>query len=150
MIQPQPSRLIKGLSLLEVLIAVIILSVGLLGIAALQANALKSNQSALQRSQAVMLANFILDAMRANRQAAIAGAYNTSSPLCITPSPGGSLVEHDRREWILALKNNLGDAPTTCGFIQCDSTGLCTIRITWDDSRAGGEANQSFEVSTQL
>lgn len=63
----------RGVSLLEVLIAVVVLAVGLLGIARLQTQTLKLNHSAAQRSHAVMLAYSIMDAMRANRAAAAAG-----------------------------------------------------------------------------
>jgi len=51
--------------MIEVLVAVLVLAIGLLGVAALQTNALKNNQSAFQRSQASMLAYYMMDAMRA-------------------------------------------------------------------------------------
>ena len=70
----------RGASLIEVLVAFLLLSFGLLGLSGLQINALKNNQSALQRSQATMLAYFMMDAMRANKDAAIAGTYNLGTP----------------------------------------------------------------------
>ncbi|QIK36823.1 type IV pilus modification protein PilV [Caldichromatium japonicum] len=141
-----------GFTLIEVLVALIVLSVGLLGVAALQANALKTNHSALQRSQAVMLAYFMLDAMRANRQAALNGDYDlgsTANPVCTSPS-GSTLVTHDQAAWINALKQNLGNVSTTCGMIDCDNTGDCTVQIQWDDSRAGGLSTQMIEVRSRL
>ncbi|WP_438438152.1 type IV pilus modification protein PilV [Hydrogenophilus thermoluteolus] len=68
------------MSQIEILIAVLVLAVGLLGVAALQANALKTNQSAVARSQAAMLAYLILDAMRANRDAATSGGVQPGKP----------------------------------------------------------------------
>jgi len=56
----------RGVSLLEVLIAVLILAIGLLGVAALQASALRNSQSSLERSQAVIYTYTILDSMRSN------------------------------------------------------------------------------------
>ena len=56
-----------GFTLLEVLIALLVLSFGLLGLAALQAYSVKANQSANFRSQATALASMMLDNMRANR-----------------------------------------------------------------------------------
>ena len=56
-VRVQPPRLPtgqQGMSLLEVLIAVLVLAIGLLGIAALQATALRNSQSSLERNQAVM------------------------------------------------------------------------------------------------
>ena len=61
-----------GSSLIEVLIAVLVVSVGLLGTAGLQLASLKNNQSAMQRSEAVVLTYSILDRMRANRDVAAA------------------------------------------------------------------------------
>lgn len=145
----------RGVSLLEVLIAVVVLAVGLLGIARLQTQTLKLNHSAAQRSHAVMLAYSIMDAMRANRAAAAAGDYNTgspSNPTCSVPKASGSLASQDLRDWFFRLRKNLGEADTTCAMISCDTNSppRCTVRIFWDDSRAGGEANQSIEITSQL
>lgn len=148
----------RGVGLIEILVAVLILALGLLGMAGLQANALKTNQSAYARGQAVMLSYYILDAMRADRSAAVSLAYNTGavsggvitpicSPLAIT---GTALADNNRKDWINSLKTSLGNENTTCGAIDCDVTGLCTIQITWDDSRAGGLGAQRFETQSRL
>ena len=72
----------RGVALIEVLIAFLILSVGLVGFSALQVRAVKATQSSLQRNDAAMLANFILESMRANKAAAIdlALPYNLTTP----------------------------------------------------------------------
>lgn len=143
----------RGVSLIEILIAVLVLAVGLLGVAALQANALKTNQSAVARSQAAMLAYLILDAMRANRDAAASGAYNLGSldnPACTAPT-ASNLATSDQAYWLGKLKENLGDA--ACGAILCTTASTattCTVRIRWDDSRAGGSDTQTFDVATRL
>lgn len=62
-----------GVSLIEVLISVVILGIGMLGIAAMQARALQNNSSSLERSQMVVQSYAILDAMRANLTAARGG-----------------------------------------------------------------------------
>ena len=66
----------QGLSLLEIMISVLVLSIGILGMATLQLQALKSNQSALTRTEATQYAYMINDMMRANRSAALNGQYN--------------------------------------------------------------------------
>ncbi|MGE5625332.1 MAG: type IV pilus modification protein PilV, partial [Bacillota bacterium] len=66
----------SGFSLIEVLIALVILSVGTLGIAAMMAVSLKSKNSAYSRTQANDLAYTILDRMRANRATAIQHGYD--------------------------------------------------------------------------
>ena len=55
-----------GFTLIEVLIAMIVLAVGLLGLAGLQATSLRNNQSAYNRIKATQLAYDIADRMRAN------------------------------------------------------------------------------------
>jgi type IV pilus assembly protein PilV len=157
--QPRPSCQ-RGVGLIEVLVAVVILSLGLLGMAGLQANALKTNQSSYARTQAVMLSYYMLDAMRADRAAALSAAlpYNTGAlasgvigPACATGDiAGATLADNTRKDWIGSLKTNLGDAATTCGAIFCEVGGNCTVQITWDDSRAGGMGEQRFETKSRL
>lgn len=68
-----------GVTLVEVLVSVAVLSIGLLGLAQLQMNGVRQSQSALLRTQATMLAYSMADRMRANRAGVTAGAYNQSS-----------------------------------------------------------------------
>ncbi|MCW5654105.1 type IV pilus modification protein PilV [Hydrogenophaga sp.] len=158
MSRPPLSRRQRGVGLIEILVAVLILALGLLGMAGLQANALKTNQSSYARGQAVMLSYYMLDAMRADRSAAVSLAYNTGtvsagvitpicSPLAIT---GSTLADNNRKDWIESLKISLGADEATCGAINCDVDGVCTIQITWDDSRAGGLGAQRFETQSRL
>lgn len=137
----------QGVGLLEVLIAVVILAVGLLGIAGLQVQALKTNQGSLQRSQVVMLSYFILDAMRADKANAKNGVYNINKT-CNVPNVG-ALPDNNKHEWLQALKNGLGDTNQTCGQIACDAAGNCAVTVWWDDSRSGGNI-QSMETRTRL
>ena len=134
----------KGVSLLEVLVAILILSFGLLGLAALQTNALRNSQSSFQRSQAVMLTYFIVDAIRVDR--ANVGSY-TMGKTCTAPGTG-SLAAATKDTWIKTIQTNLGTS--ACGEITCN-TGDCTIKIYWNDERAiGGYSTQVFETRTRL
>nr|WP_193553247.1 type IV pilus modification protein PilV [Xanthomonas arboricola] len=142
-----------GVSLIEVLISVVILGIGMLGIAAMQARALQNNSSSLERSQMVVQSYAILDAMRANLAAARAGAYNIGMT-CNVPT-GGNLAANDQRDWINALKSSMG--ATACGSIQCEANGVrCTVAVRWDDSRAtalgttDNTAQRQFSVVTRL
>lgn len=121
----------QGASLLEVLISVLILGIGMLGIAALQATALRNSQSSLEQSQAVIQTYAMFDAMRVNREAAIAGAYN--GELCDVPAAAGDLVSGDLRRWMQSVTDSLGEG--SCGTIACIGDD-CTITVEWDDSRA--------------
>jgi type IV pilus assembly protein PilV len=133
------------MSMLEVLVAFIILAVGLLGLAGLQANALKNNQSSLQRSQAIMLSYSILDAIRADR--ANSASY-TMAATGTAPS-GSSLISATQGAWINNLKTVLGSSSSTQGSIACD-TSKCTITITWDDTRGGGTSTETLVTEARI
>src|SRR3990172_9167298 len=94
-----------GFTLMEVLVAVVVLSIGLLGLANLQTVGMKSNNSAYLRTQATLLAYDIADRMRANIAGVTANAYNAistkpSDPGCIASdcSPG-NLAVSDAFQW---------------------------------------------------
>ena len=150
-----PAKHNSGFSTIEVLVAVLILAIGLLGVAAIQTTALKNNNSALQRSQATMLAYFMMDAMRANRSVAIIGSYDLAKT-CVAPATG-SLITNDQNAWINALKGDpsngiysLGNASTTCGEISC-AVNTCTVKVYWDDSRGmSGNSQQIVEITSRL
>lgn len=146
--KPYSDKQNAGFSMIEVLVAVLVLAIGLLGVAALQTHALKNNQSALQRSQASMLAYYMLDAMRANRAVAMIGSYDLAKT-CTAPS-GGTLISNDQNAWIAALKTNLGNQSSTCGEITC-GINTCSVKVYWDDSRGvGGASNQVIEITSRL
>ena len=142
---PAPRAAQSGAGMIEVMVSVLVLAVGVLGIAAMQAAALRSSQSAYERSQGVVNTYSIIDAMRANRGDARAGTYNMSWTCTV---PGGSgLVAKDQAFWLTSVQRNLGSS--ACGRIQCTSA-LCTIEVRWDDTRAKGEAQQTFSTQVAL
>lgn len=152
----------RGVSLVEILIAVLLLSLGLLGMAGLQIRALQGNQSATQRSQAVMLSYFIIEAMRVDSASAKSLNYNTGAldadgnidtSICnVAAVTGTTLSNNNLRAWITAVKGSLGAAndTSTCGAINCDADGLCTVQVRWDDSLAGGLGSQAVTTSTRI
>lgn len=143
-----PPHLQAGVSLIEVMVSVLVLGIALLGIAAMQATALRNGQSSLERSQVVAYSYSAIDAMRANRQAALAGAYNTDGMECEVPA-GGSLAQNDVSRWIQSLKDGMTADPddeSACGQILCASE-VCTVTVQWDDTRGskGGQAAGNAE-----
>lgn len=105
-----------GFSLLEVMIALLVLSIGLLGIAGLQVFSLKYNHQSYERTQAVTLIYDIADRMRANPQGVLAGAYdNVDTDLAtgsynncgnsgVTCDSEADLAEFDIETWASAMK----------------------------------------------
>lgn len=152
----------RGATLIEILVAVLILSLGTLGMAALQARALKGNVSSLQRTQAVMLSTYMMEVMRVDQNNAKALSYNTgtltgggeiNSSICNPASiTGNSLSDVNKKHWLESTKQAIGTASdtTTCGAIYCDATGNCRVQVIWDDSLAGGLGAQRIEIRTNL
>ena len=132
----------SGFSLLEVLIALVLLSIGLLGLASLQITGLKNNQRAHHRSQATQLSYDIADRMRSNKVAL--NTYSTIDPsnaeaklVCITIAgcSASEMAENDLYEWNVALVSTL---PSSLGTISTLlPVGTYQITITWDDNRDG-------------
>ena len=138
-----------GVGLIEVLIAVLVLSIGFLGIAALQAKSLSTNNSAMARTQAVISSYSILDAMRADRTNALAGAYNQTVTANNCPALGGGLVTDQLSAWCSELGKGLSASANTTGNVNCSTAGDCTITITFDDSRAGSGGANNQQVITR-
>jgi type IV pilus assembly protein PilV len=148
---PFPRSRQAGASLLEVLIAVLILAIGLLGIAALQSLTLRNTQGSSERTAAIIQSYAMLDMMRANRAQAIAEQYDTGW-LCTAPDdPSASRIDGDLDRWIGQLKQSVGE--TACGQIDCGAV-QCTIGVRWAErgTAAGGEddVTQQIETETRL
>lgn len=143
----------SGSSMLEVLIAIVIFSLGLLGLAGLQVTALKSNQSALSRSVAVGQAYEIMDRMRANAQLAKDGSYDIA--LGATPSGSGRPAE-DLEGWTNQLAAMLpGGVGQVCrrsdaAASDCQGVGdFFVVLVEWSQSGSGEGSADLFNQASQ-
>ncbi len=145
----------RGFSLIEVLVSLVILSVGLLGIAGLQVTGLRSNHSSLLRSQATLFASDMAERMRANNIGFTAGDYDkpaaTLDASCesTTGCKPLAMAKNDMYVWSTNLGNTL---PSGAGIVcldstpmdgasstapNCDGTGSSyAIKIWWLDGRS--------------
>lgn len=131
-----------GLTLIEILVALLVLSIGVLGMARLQAASLRANHNAYLRSQAVILAYDMADRLRANLPPAMAGEYDIALGAA---AAGSGVVLDDLTEWKDALSAVL---PSGDGAVEVDGNAV-TIVVAWDDSR-GEEGPVQVTVSTEL
>jgi len=164
----------KGFSLIEVMVAVFVLAIGLLGIAGLQVTAIKSNHTAMLRTQSTQLAYDLADRMRANMPGTIAGNYLTTSAPgeaynCFDDFTGIGTGEcsplqmaHADLDWAFSLA---GDTlPFVSAAVSCTSPGGTTvtadtgaedcaqgfshtITITWNEQDGtNGLVNKSINI----
>lgn len=129
----------QGFTLLEVLITVLVLSLGLLGLAALQVASIRDTQGAYLKGQAVNGAYQIIDAMRANRDDALAGNYDDDFPAGVASYCGiqdPDAVASDLCDWERALD---GALPSGQGAVDVDGNGMATICVRWTEPRRSNE-----------
>lgn len=130
----------RGSSLLEVMIAILILAVGMLGMAALQSITLKNSNSSSGRSQAVIQTYSLFDSLRLNRTLATGGNFNvpTWTNAAAVAEEGSTSDYSVFNSWLSQVQATLGD-PAAYGKLVCSSAS-CTVGIKWDDSRATGDS----------
>lgn len=126
-----------GFSLLEVLIAMLILAFGALGLAGLQMKTLQSSHSAYQRGLANIIAADTVERLWANAAAA--------APLTVP-----QIQAQVQQRWTLTNDNNV-TLPGLIATIIEPAAGdtLYTVQITWDETRFD-DANTSFSYSFRL
>jgi type IV pilus assembly protein PilV len=140
-----------GFSLLEVLVGLIILAVGLLGLAGLQMVSLRQNNEAYIRSQATLQAYDILDRMRANRQYALDGEYAIDyGEQAGTNTPAA--VKDDLDLWKNALNATL-PGPGDGRVVMTNST-LVAVSIRWNETSVQNATQddtwQEFTTQSEL
>lgn len=147
LLQTVVHRFNHGFTLLEVLIAIVVLSIGLLGVASLQLIGLKNNQSSLFSSQASVLSYDMIDRMRVNRKEVTSydtsGSYWNYGANCATAkfSPATELYKKDINEWLQTLCKRL---PSGQGKITITSSqSRIEVFVQWDDSRGTGQPSGS-------
>jgi type IV pilus assembly protein PilV len=126
-----------GFTLLEIMVAVFVLSIGLLGLVHLQVVTLKSTQSADFKTQASILATDMLNRMRANKDSTYGGNYNIA--LADNSPNVTTIADQDIVEWRNNLQSQLpgGTGAIACPAFVALTTYVCTVTITWTDIQTG-------------
>ena len=152
-------KLQRGVTMVEALVALVIISIGMLGIAGLYVSGIKAGRSALLRTQAVNLASDMADRIRANRRAQAAydiDAY-AGDPVeqgCVgdacTPA---ELAEDDLSRWKAAVEASLPGRPLATVDVQfTDQPGgdadRYAVSVTWHE--AGEEEPSTYTLSVEV
>ncbi|SEH04444.1 type IV pilus modification protein PilV [Candidatus Venteria ishoeyi] len=166
----QKHKNITGFTLIEMLITLLILSIGLLGIAALQSRGQLFTREAFITGQATNLAYDIIDKMRLNpsiaREDVLANGTGVGNGYVISSNPGGNkdcvgknsdcsaeeLRDYDQRQWYNALATNL---PGGTGFIRAEDKNPVvryTINIQWTltDAQRDSDKDDAPTVREQI
>lgn len=140
--------------MIEILIAIVVLAIGLLGFALLQTTTLRYTQSANSRTLATNLGYSLLDQMRTNRLSAAryAGAgfeANTLTAGICNAAAGSDVVDLGIANWRCQVFHALG--PTAKATVTYNAAGQATVQLSWGERSAiAGEDTTTFTASTQL
>lgn len=125
-----------GFTMLEVLVAMLVMAFGLLGFALLQTMSVRFTQSANQRTKAVDLASDMLDQMRSNRllaaQFAAASFPDTATGSACQITTGDQSVTQKITAWQCGVRRALGDGSSAT--VQLNN-GEAIVTLTWNDQR---------------
>ena len=132
----------KGFSLIEVMISLLLISMGLLSLTSLQTRSVNVSTAAYTETQSMLHLQEIVELLRANKTAATNGDYNIVLSSFDDLSSGGTTVaEVDRYNWFNNLNNILPGAEAS---INCDNTSRCVLELQYDF--LGTVQNQSLAV----
>ena len=143
----------SGFTLLEVLITLVIMGVGILGLASIQLQAMKFVHGAYIQSQVQILAYDMLDRLRANRVEAL-NTNNYSLALATSPSAPGTncatavctasqMAAFDVYEWREILDEHLPSGKGAISLTDVGSARFYTIEVQWLDNRSVTVTNAS-------
>lgn len=141
----RPGAAQAGTTLVEVLVTLVLVSVGLLGLVGLQLATVQNTNSAAQRFEATTLAQDILERMRANKARAVDGDYDIALG---AGANGAGLAGDDLAAW----KQALAVLPAGDGSIDVNN-GEVTITVQWTDASnesTNGSRDSSVFLRTGL
>jgi type IV pilus assembly protein PilV len=134
-------RKFRGDTMIEVLVTVLILAVGVLGVAAMQVTTLQNLSTSHSASVAELLADGFAERMRANSPAALADTYlHNTAPGAFTDCVANvcnptQLASYDIGNWWIAMQAAL---PSAAGTVtRVGGTGTFIVTVRWDEDRSG-------------
>jgi type IV pilus assembly protein PilV len=150
----------KGFTIVEVLVAMVILSIGVLGLGVMQLTSLQNTQGGQMTSQASILAYDIIDSMRTNAPSVTAGNYaiaigtaTPEAPVCYgaeADCTGAQMATSDVNHWRAALGNSLPSGNGSIATADLGGSTLATITITWVDPYSVANGNEQIVLTAEL
>lgn len=116
----------RGVTLIEVLVSVLVLGIGLLGVAGLQTSSMKNTNSSYERTMSVILTETLAELMRSNPAVSRTGGYELTD--CVGSQALGT------SDWVLSVKS--ATTADTCPKVEWDAAAdRYTVTINWSDQR---------------
>lgn len=135
----------RGVGLIEVLIAVLIFSIGLLGLAQLQIRSLAQNNQAMSRSMATIFSYSIIDAIRVDKANVASYVGSVSGDDC--GAGGGTFANDQLFRWCQSLEQGLAGSDIQ-GTIACNNRNVCTVTVSYVDEHPVAGSEELQEVIT--
>jgi len=152
----------SGFTVIEVLVSLLVLSVGMMGLASLQVVGLQNTQGGAQRAQAAFLAYDITDRMRSNTAAVTTGGYNyvgapgaaaANAVNCIGIAANCSaaqLAAFDLAQWQTLLGTYLSSGFGAIATVDNGTTTGVTVTVQWADAYTVADGNEIVTFTTEL
>lgn len=150
----------KGFTIIEVLVAMVILSIGVLGLGVLQLAAMQNTQGGYLRSQATILAYDIIDSMRADIPAVTDGDYRITfadaTPVAVdcyglaANCTNRQMAISDLNRWRTVLGNYLPAGSGQVNTVDLGTTTQVTVTVTWVDPYTAASGNEQIVLVSEL
>lgn len=159
----------RGVGLIEILVAVIIMSLGFLAAARMQVEGMRFSQSAYYQSQAYFLASDMIDRMRSNIAGVQLGYYSGKSTSASVNNPGCTVIScnplgiarQDIYDWSTNLHSMQGgsgfvpalpssDTVAAQGEIQDMGNGVFAVVMQWSEVIKGENNQQTLRMQFAL
>lgn len=142
----------RGTTMLEVLVALLVLSIGLLGLATLQANGVRFNHSAYLRTQSALLMYDIIDSMRAN---ATVARDSNCYVVALSASAAGScnsVASADVTRWKTSLANQLPSGDGAVAQKGGTVGTVYTVTVQWQDrdDNQGNPVTKTLTIDAEI
>ncbi len=147
-IQSRPPRKLSGFSLVEVLIALVIMSIGMLGIAGLYVQSMQAGRTSMLRHHAVTLAGDVADRIRANPRAGIAYEGPGLDGSCVSDvvsCDDVAMAGHDILLWKEQATDTLPDGDVEITFDDSGNPPDYVIDVTW--SEPGSTTQPAYSIT---
>jgi type IV pilus assembly protein PilV len=150
----------KGFTIIEVLVAMIILSIGVLGLGVLQLTSLQNSQSGQMKSQASIMAYDIIDSMRTNIPSVTSGSYGIAlaadTPEAVNCYGGeadctaAQMATSDVNHWRTTLGDSLPSGNGAIATTDLGDTTLVSVTISWVDPYSAADGNEQIVLTSEL